>query len=84
MRRKVRKSITHLNPEHASATSEHMRSFLSRFEFADCGHIDRVSFFEESGRVTSIDRPRLLANTKSHFYCFHHVPQGKISFFFYF
>ena len=36
-------------------------------------------FFDDAGRVTSYDRPKLMANTKSHFYCFH-VPQGNAFF----
>lgn len=74
VRRKVRKNVSHHLID-TSASSEHMRAFLSRFDFSDCGHVDRVSFFDDAGRVTSYDRPKLMANTKSHFYCFH-VPQG--------
>lgn len=78
VRRKVRKNVSHHLID-TSASSEHMRAFLSRFDFSDCGHVDRVSFFDDAGRVTSYDRPKLMANTKSHFYCFH-VPQGNVFF----
>lgn len=83
VRRKVRKNVIRANSDASNPNSEHMRSFLNKFDFVDYGPMDRVTFFEDSGRITSYDQPRLMANTKSHFYYFHLTQGSKLPNIFY-
>lgn len=68
MRRRRLRKTSSLNSD--LSNSEMMRAFLNKFEFNDYGNIERVTFIEDNGQLTSYDSVKLNANLK---YGFFHI-----------
>jgi hypothetical protein len=62
MRRRRLRKTSSLNSD--LSNSEMMRAFLNKFEFNDYGNIERVTFIEDNGQLTSYDSVKLNANLK--------------------
>ncbi|CAF0731166.1 unnamed protein product [Brachionus calyciflorus] len=57
--------------------SESMKHFLVKNEFQDYGTMEKISFINDNGDITSYDSVRLLANLKNGFYNFTFNTQAK-------
>jgi len=77
-RRRLRRPTPLLSAE--LANTEHMRSFVKKFDFADYGQMESVSFVESgTGKVTTYDSVNLLANIKSGMFHFNFSKYKNVS-----
>jgi hypothetical protein len=77
-RRRLRRTIPLLSAE--LANTEHMRSFVKKFDFADYGQMESVSFVESrTGKVTTYDSVNLMANIKSGMFHFNFAKYKNVS-----